>query len=348
MNLQRVFIIFFSLFVFSIVNTYQSNAGFDIPIPDSDSNNDDENYGMTAFFDLRDRESFVQVTNNDSEAIILHIQIYNVAQNCNENNFFDNYTINDTHVYNLRDILTNDGNPSGVVLPEDAYGIVVVTPVNSTLDSFEETSFIGNFRIIDDNGYEYRTNMSGWNDDSFFPDFIDDSDFLTFNFSQQGGVSFSDIVGILVVDPGNSGEWQADNVTRTFAVMDVDIYDLNEVPLSCRDIAFSCVQPDSSFVDEILAFDGDGGDFEGSNGATAASFEYGINNVIPHSKNGELLCPGNVIQDGIVVLNFQGMALPSDSDGEAIFNVFVGLNNGNGRGSMDAVWWENPLTTDDP
>ena len=144
MNLQRVLIIFLSLFVFSVVNVYESKAGFDVPIPDSDSNNDDENYGMTAFFDLRDRESFVQVTNNDSESIILHIQIYNVAQNCNENNFFDNYTINDTHVYNIRDILTNDGNPSGVVLPEDAYGIVVVTPVNSTLDSFEETSFIGN------------------------------------------------------------------------------------------------------------------------------------------------------------------------------------------------------------
>ena len=46
--------------------------------------------------------------------------------NCNENNFFDAYTPNDTHVYYIRDILTNDGNPSGVVLPDDAYGIVSV------------------------------------------------------------------------------------------------------------------------------------------------------------------------------------------------------------------------------
>ena len=44
--------------------------------------------------------------------------------------FFDVYTPNDTHVYNMREILTNDGNPSGVVLPENAYGFVAVTQVN--------------------------------------------------------------------------------------------------------------------------------------------------------------------------------------------------------------------------
>lgn len=171
-------LMFFTVFLFAVP---QSNAGFDSPIPDSDSNYNGENFGLTAFFDLRDRVSFVQITNNDSTATIYHIQIYNVAQDCNENDFFDNYTVNDTHVYNLRDIFTNDGNPSGVDLPDNAYGIVVVTPVNQTLDGFNESPFIGNFRIIDNNGYEYRTNMSGWNDDSFFPGLIDD--LFTFNFS---------------------------------------------------------------------------------------------------------------------------------------------------------------------
>lgn len=88
--------------------------------------------------------------------------------------------------------------------------------------------------------------------------------------------------------------------------MDVDIYDLNEVPLSCRDVAFACVQPDSPFVDEILAYDGgNGGELVGTNGSNIASFEYGINESIPHSRNGELLCPGNVIGDGFVGLNFR-------------------------------------------
>ena len=50
---------------------------------------------------------------------IIHIQIFNVADDlCDENNFFDTYTPNDTHIYNLRDILTNDENPSGVTLPD--------------------------------------------------------------------------------------------------------------------------------------------------------------------------------------------------------------------------------------
>jgi len=67
---------------------------------------------LIGFFDLRDRETFIQVTNidEDSTGHNIHIQIFNVANNCNENNFFDFYTPNDTHVYNLRDITTNDGN----------------------------------------------------------------------------------------------------------------------------------------------------------------------------------------------------------------------------------------------
>ena len=34
-------------------------------------------------------------------------------------------------MYNLRDMITNDGNPSGVVLPSDAYGIVVTTIIDN-------------------------------------------------------------------------------------------------------------------------------------------------------------------------------------------------------------------------
>jgi len=54
-----------------------------------------------------------QVTNLDSGPLgqTLHIQIFNVGNLCSENNFFDFYTPNDTHVYNLRDITRNDGTP---------------------------------------------------------------------------------------------------------------------------------------------------------------------------------------------------------------------------------------------
>ncbi len=341
-----LFILFF--LSLSLISTQHSKAQpnnlLAIPIPDSDSDYDTDNYGLTAFFDLRERESFVQITNTQGSAINLHVQIYDVGNLCNENDFFDAYTVNDTHVYNLRSILTNDGNPSGFVLPDNAFGIVVISPVDTGLN-FLAQNIIGNFRILDNSGYEYRTNMTGWNDASPLLNLVDLSANLTFNFSQDAGVVFSDVVGVYVHDPENGvGEYNAANVTRTFVVMDVDIFDLNEVPLSCRDVIFACVEPNGLLVDEILSYNGgDGGTLEGTNGANVASFEYGINEAIPHSRDGEVLCPGNNITNGFVSLTVQGIAYPYPDapGGYALLNVFVGLNNGNGRGSMDSVWWPN-------
>ena len=91
---------------------------------------------LVYFFDLRERESFIQLTyntlnveQNDTDFDTtsnqtLHIQIFDVSRDCIENNFFDVYTPADTHVYNMRDIQTNDGSPPGVVLPDGAFGFV--------------------------------------------------------------------------------------------------------------------------------------------------------------------------------------------------------------------------------
>ena len=122
-----------SLFFFTPISF---SGDFSIP------NTDDEAQELFSFFDLRDRESFVQVTSVNTLDRVLHIQIFDVGNNCNENNFFDTYTPNDTHVYNLRDIQTNDGNPSGVVLPDGAYGFVFIDGID------RRTRIIGNFRII--------------------------------------------------------------------------------------------------------------------------------------------------------------------------------------------------------
>ena len=111
----KLFLLILALMAFTATNVY---AG-DINIVETDR----DDFVLVGFFDLRQRESFIQVTNTQDDPAFVHIQIFNVADNCNENNFFDNYTPNDTHTYNLRDIQTNDGNPSGVVLPSDAYGI---------------------------------------------------------------------------------------------------------------------------------------------------------------------------------------------------------------------------------
>jgi len=65
--------------------------------------------------------------------------------------------------------------------------------------------------------------------------------------------------------------------------------------------------------------------------ASVASFEYGINETIPHSRGGELLCPGNNISEGIVSLDRK------EDDGDP-GGFFIGLNNGNGRGTIDTIW----------
>jgi len=299
---------------------------FSIVSCDSFFETDSQSFQLVSFFDLRDRESFVQITNTDTSDNRIHVQIFNVDDNCNENNFFDNFTGNDTHVYNMRNIQTNDRNPSGVVLPENAYGMVVITIVNNAGFSVDDNVMIGNFRVIDNSGYEYRTNLFGLS--SFVPSFILGSEF-TFNFNMQGGVSFSDIIGFTLNNVG-SGEVNAADIPNIWRLLDVDILDLNENVFSCRNVIFACTDQDNPRLKELLEEVGD---------ASVASFEYGINNALPHSKGGELLCPGNNIQEGFVKLD----SLSGRFEGAEGGGIFIGLNNGNGRGSMDSYWILNPL-----
>jgi len=322
-------LLFLSNSLFTINNCI---AGAVTAITGSDTDNDLLPFnGLFYFFDLRDRETFIQLTYNDGFGTGLnggaHIQIFDVSNNCNENDFFDNYTINDTHVYNMRDIQTNDGNPSGVVLPNGAYGMVVITVItNIGLN----TGF-GNFRIIDESGYEYRTNAQ-----SITTGIADNDDFnYQINFNKLGGVTFSDVVGITVnrfQDPDFFRIFKAADVTEAFNPLDIDIVNNNEVIFSCRNVIFACIDEDNPRLEELLVLSGE---------ASVASFEYGINNAIPHSRDGELLCPGNTIQEGAVILN--PLPQPIGPEPFPFFLGYIGLNNGNGRGSMDSFWSNVPF-----
>ena len=112
----------------------------------------------------------------------------------------------------------------------------------------------------------------------------------------------------------------------------------NETIFSCRDIIYSCVDEDNPLLEELLSIAGT---------ANVASFEYGINETIPHSKGGELLCPGNNISEGTVLLRaepypdtveFDDLLASIGSVDPPIFAGYIGLNNGNGRGSFDSFW----------
>lgn len=288
------------------------------------------------FFDLRDRETFIQLTNVFSNNITVHVQIFNVDQNCDENNFFDTYTGNDTHVYNMRDIITNNGNPSGVVLPENAYGFVVVLNVEGVDgpcvegEPEEEDALIGNMRIIDNNGYEYRTNAQAEDSDEGAVDGI-----AYLNYNTKGNVTFSDVIGITFDDNCDVGEATADLVDE-YAVFDVDFFDLNETPFSCRNVVFACVDQDNPRLEELLVdvnLGDDDDDDDDSGNANVANFEYGLNETIQHSKGAPLLCPGNIISEGFVNMDLD-RSISTAND----FVGYIGLNNGNGRGSFDS-WW---------
>ena len=308
---------------------------------------DSDSFQLYSFYDLRDRETFVQITNTNNpnfsgagSDITIHVQIFDVGNLCNENDFFDTLTPNDTHVYNMRDILTNNGTPSGVDLPADSYGIVIISLISSFgfIQETTDAPLIGNFRVIDNLGYEYRANISGLSNFEFqtvFGPF--GNGFFSFNFNQQGNVTLSDVVGISIGDttPGAPGVDISDPATN-FITLDVDLYNNNEVPFSCRNVIFSCVAEGNPRIEELLEVSAGFG-----TSASVARYEYGINETIPHSKGGELLCPNNIIGEGTAVLT---VLHQFDEDGEGtnpFFAGYIGLNNGNGRGSMDSFWAPN-------
>lgn len=283
---------------------------------------DNSIFEMVSFFDLRDRETYIQVTNIESFGGTVHVQIFDASNNCIENDFFDTYTGNDTHVYNMRDIQTNNGNPSGVVLPEGSYGFMSVLSIDPSTGSFERINrIIGNFRIIDNNGYEYRTNSVGFGDCCVINTSLIQP---TFNFNTKNGIILSDV---FVISFFRDGEVIAADINSIFVPFDVDIINENEIPFSCRNVIFACTDSDNPLNESLL---------EQVGVANVASFEYGINNAIPHSKGGELLCPGNIISEGIVTLSL----IQTDTV-RPLFVGFIGLNNGNNRGTMDSIWDPN-------
>jgi len=314
---------------------------------------------LVYFFDLRERETFIQLTNSNFDVNPssspppgesptpdvgvdnrVHIVIFDVSNNCNENNFFDLYTPNDTHVYNMRNIQTNDGNPSGVVLPDGAYGFVFAVAVNAdgTANSTADL-FIGNIRMIDDNGYEYRTNAVGEPNHGLTNEIARKG---YFNYNTIGDVTLSDIIGVAyddITEETKTGTVEVAEITENFALVNVDIFDNVENIFSCRNVIYACVTENSPRYEELLEVASE----ESNSSASVARSEYGINNAIPHSKGGELLCPGNTVSEGFVrfeILNFDNND-PDDTLDDIV--VFIGLNNGNGRGSLDTMWVDNQI-----
>ncbi len=286
-------------------------ACFPVPIQDTDLVIDNQ---LTAPYDLRDRKTYIQVTNDGTlsgPTTRIHIQIFQHDRGCSELNFFDTLTPNDTVVYDLDNLIKNDGSEVPANFLDDSYGYVVISTDNN--GNLGNKSLIGNFRIIDDSGYEYRSNMSG-NAGGCFTDFGTSSRRIA-NFNTIDGAKYADVIGYAYEREGFVTS-TVTNIEEGFS-FDIFTFDLDEDPLSCDRRNFAC----------------------------GNVMNYGINEDYPASRENNLLCPGGGLanpQGGYV--SFEN-ASNDDLDGNAIdvedfdhFIGFIGINNDNGTGSMD-IWF---------
>lgn len=261
-TILRVFLFLIFILVFIPVSDSKS-----FPVPGQG----EFSYQLYYYYDLRDRESFIQVTNNDNTSIDVHVQIFQSNFSCNENDFFDVYTQDDTHIYNMSDIQSNDGNPTGVVLPGNSYGFVVVTVYDRTTNLSENNPVLsGNFRIVDDSGYEYRSVAAS------YPviDTTTMTNKFSFNFSPVGTTTSADVIGIAVQNAGAGLPNVSFSTDTTFSLI---TFDQNEFAESCPDETFSCAS------------------------------NIGLNNSITNSKGAiETLCQSTPYTEGLMRMSLTG------------------------------------------
>jgi len=214
------------LFVLAVllVLPMQAKAGLGIPIIDQTDTGVNR---LVAFYDTRDRDTLIQVTNTSSAKVNIHVQLFDVAgvvQECEECNVDDMLTPHDTHVYDIENLVTNSGSvPFCTGLAQDStYGFMVISTVGEQTDAL-----IGMFRIIDEAGYEYRTNAAGTEDLLFSDDSVDQ----VVNFSAANGNILSDLVGITYDSLGTDSVIAGPGISTTFGdnVDEILIYDHNRV-----------------------------------------------------------------------------------------------------------------------
>ncbi len=290
-----------------------------VPVWDTDS----PNFQLYYFWDLRDRQSFFQVTNTSNSPITVHVQIFDVPglPNCDEIDFDDPYTGLDTHVYNLSNLVANDGTVIGPAFPDDGYGLVVVSVLDAFGDADETNNvLIGNFRVIDDEGYEYRVNAAGFIDHNGAFDYH-------FNFNDVDGTILSDVVGIFVQAAGGGNPEVVTAASEDILInFDPTILNAAEKAFSCPNVVFACLPSDGDIAPFILE----------EEAAGLVGFDLGINDELVNSKGEPSICGGS-LSTGWVDMTTVDIDTDSGFDGseEEFFVGFIGLNNGDGTGSMD-------------
>jgi hypothetical protein len=321
-NLSKIKYLFLLAFLLALPMQAMAQGMGTTPYVDQTDTGSDR---IVAYWDTRTRDTLVQVTNTSSSDIEIHVQVYDVNSDlveCEECNFDDFLTPNDTHVYDLENMMTNAGvSPKCTEIGSDNHGIIVI----SSYDSVE--ALIGTFRIIDEAGYEYRANAAG-------EDVNADEGFLNIiAFNDANGNNLSDVVGITYASVSQGFVYASPGVSAKFGAVDDELFivDENEEFTSCSPTTFAC-------ADGLL--------------------NKGIDNSLPNSKGANRMCATSILDtftSGWVFMPFDSFGC-SDPEvcrsGEPNFEVvdylafvgFIGLNNGDGTGSMDS-WWSIDLSS---
>ena len=268
-----------------------------------------------SYFDLRERETMVQVTNTSStDPVTIHVQIFADAFNCEDRNFFDSLTPNETHVYDIRNLASANGSPVNFQIPDGSHGFVAISASDGAMAA---PFIISNFRIIDNSGYEYRV-VSASRGTLILVNYE-----LIGRFSDNWGASLSDIVGVRIASETNLQPDGTDDLTVQITdPYELSMFDDEENGTSCAQVIFGC---DERPGDNDPPFGNiDLPDF------TSDHINQGINDVFPNSRGGVLLCAGDMNTDGYISLT-----PPFDTVSILDFVGYIGLNDGAGRGSMD-------------
>ncbi|MCL4245078.1 MAG: hypothetical protein KJ002_08125 [Candidatus Dadabacteria bacterium] len=293
------------------------NNFFD-PIDNTDTGAD----RLIYYYDQLGRETFVQVTNTSDSFVTIHVQVFEVDEFCNEIDFFLDLTPAQTVVL---DMAALPGSPDLT----DSYGIVGVTVVDSEFSN----AIIGSFRIIDSEGYEYRTNAASTEGEF---EFTPGEFWNVLNFNNVNDPAFSDVVGITYVALPSGNIYASPGVGTQFGTGAEDqilIFDHAENFNSCSPVTFAC--------DPVL-------------------INRGIDNSVPNTQGFDRICNTSKLEGDATPVDSGWLLLPfignicidpaveaggTAGDGSCLYPTYfvgyLGLNNGDGTGSMDS-WISEP------
>lgn len=300
-------IVFLSLFVIPPSAKAGTNSSLytiiDLPTTESISNR------LIGYWDLRDRNTYFQVTNVFDGSVMVHIQLFNIDTHCAEFDYYDTFTSRDTHVYNVSKLDRNNGNPLAAPDLDGGHGIIAVSVSPQTQGSYVLS---GNFRITDNSGYEYRTNMAGQGISK-----VSGADKFSINFNDIDNTISADLVVITYTTNNDS-----DTISPTLNLYQPTIYDQDENPVSCPPVLLGCY----SNADQLSSFNG-----------LTNHIDVGINQSITNSKGGTSLCLGN---DNVGHLELKLNPLTSPPPDRQLIDIeegaiFIGLNNSGKTGSID-------------